>query len=115
MTEYKAPEFYELCSSEQLLEFNELIQLMAKEDALPLMEGTEHITGFVQEITHFLKIRTVDRLGLEYLAVDMDYYWKDGEVKSRAITVYKFDDAGELELVRYQMHTTTTEPNPILN
>lgn len=114
MTEFKAPEFYALCSTEQLLEFNELIQLMAKEDALPLMEGTQHIDGFVQEITHFLKIRTADRLGLEYLAVDMDYFWKDGEVKSRAITIYKFVDAGELELERYKMHTQS-EGNPILN
>ncbi len=115
MKEIKAPEFYESCTAEQLLEFNELIQLMAKEDAIPMMAGTSHIDGYVQEITHFLKLTKAEGEGVEYLAVDMDYFWKDGEVKSRAVTVYVFDDAEELEIERYKIHATEKGANPILN
>lgn len=115
MKEIKAPEFYESCTSDQLLEFTGLIQQMAKDDVIPMMAETKHIEGFVQEITHFLKIGRADGEGLEYLAVDMDYFWKDDEVKSRAVTVYVFDDSEELEIERYKMHATEKGANPILN
>lgn len=111
MTNY---EFHSLCTTDQLEEFNKILQIMAIEDAHPMMEGTSHIEGYIQEVTHFLKIRKPVGPGLEFLAVDMDYFWLEDEIKGRVITVYRFESASDLELARYKMHIQQGA-NPILN
>lgn len=114
MKEYTPEEFYELCTEDQKNQLFEILDIMRNEDVPALMAGMEHIEKYVGEIMHFLKLSGSN--GLIYIAVDMDYRWVDGLIVGTPDTFYLFKDAGELELRRYQEHTTAFEgANPLLN